>query len=102
MAEKRKFSSRRDTPGQSVFKQDLFLLSVPTGSTSNPGTDRVLATDKDGRVVSVIGGSGGGGSNGTSGSSGGSVTSGTSGTSGTAGLSKTSGSAGAAGTSGST
>ena len=58
MAEKRKFSSRRDSPGQSVFKQDLFLLSVPTGSTSDPGTDRVLATDKDGRVVSVIGGSG--------------------------------------------
>ena len=90
MAEKRKFSSRRDSPGQSVFKQDLFLLSVPTGSTSDPGTDRVLATDKDGRVVSVIGGSGGGGgSNGTSGSSGGNVTSGTSGTSGTAGLSRT-------------
>jgi len=70
MAENRKFSSRRDSPGQSVFKQDLFLLSVPSGSA----TPRVLAVDDEGRVISVVyQGGGAPGSNGTSGSSGGSV-----------------------------
>ena len=90
MAENRKFSSRRDNPGQSVFKQDLFLLSVPSGSAP-----RALAVDDDGRVISTIVSASGDGSSGSSGASASTGSSGTSGTSG--GTSGTSGTSGASG-----
>ena len=51
MGESRKFSSRKDSQsqGQSVFKQNLFLLNVPSGSA-----DRTLSVDPEGRIISTL------------------------------------------------
>jgi hypothetical protein len=90
MAENKRYTTqKKQNSGQdNVIKDDLYLFSIPTGSSE----DLTLVLNPQSKQVRYVkGGTGGTGTSGTSGSSGGANTSGTSGAAGSSGSSGSSG-----------